>query len=69
MASTIKDIARETGLSLATISKYLNGGTLREKNRLAVKQAIEKLDYHVNGYARSLKSDKKPAQWASLFLN
>ncbi len=58
MASTIKDIARETGLSLATISKYLNGGTLREKNRLAVKQAIEKLDYHVNGYARSLKSDK-----------
>ena len=24
--ATIKDIARETGLSLATISKYLNGG-------------------------------------------
>lgn len=33
MAATIKDIARETGLSLATISKYLNGGNLREKNR------------------------------------
>ena len=31
MAATIKDIARETGLSLATISKYLNGGALREK--------------------------------------
>lgn len=31
MAATIKDIARETGLSLATISKYLNGGNLREK--------------------------------------
>ena len=29
MAATIKDIARETGLSLATISKYLNGGVLR----------------------------------------
>ena len=36
MAATIKDIARETGLSLATISKYLNGGNLREKNRAAI---------------------------------
>lgn len=58
MAATIKDIARETGLSLATISKYLNGGALREKNRLAVERAIEKLDYHVNEYARGLKSNK-----------
>ena len=41
MAATIKDIARETGLSLATISKYLNGGGLREKNRLAVVAAIQ----------------------------
>ena len=40
MAATIKDIARETGLSLATISKYLNGGELREKNRIAVEAAI-----------------------------
>ena len=48
MAATIKDIARETGLSLATISKYLNGGNLREKNRAAIEAAIKKLDYHVN---------------------
>ena len=47
MAATIKDIARETGLSLATISKYLNGGNLREKNRAAIEAAIKKLDYHV----------------------
>ena len=26
MAATIKDIARRTGLGLATISKYINGG-------------------------------------------
>ena len=58
MASTIKDIARETGLSLATISKYLNGGSLREKNRQAIEQAIRKLDYHVNEYARGLKSNR-----------
>ena len=63
MASTIKDIARETGLSLATISKYLNGGSLREKNRQAIEQAIRKLDYHVNEYARGLKSNRA-APWA-----
>ncbi len=32
--STIKDVARRTGLSLSTISKYLNGGNVREENRL-----------------------------------
>ena len=58
MAATIKDIARETGLSLATISKYINGGNLREKNRVAIERAIKKLDYHVNEYARGLKSKK-----------
>ena len=30
----MKDIARETGLGLATISSYLNGGNVREKNRI-----------------------------------
>jgi DNA-binding LacI/PurR family transcriptional regulator len=33
MPSTMKDIARETGLSLATISKYLNGGNVLERNK------------------------------------
>lgn len=58
MAATIKDIARETGLSIATISKYVNGGTLKEKNRIAVERAVKKLDYHVNEYARGLKSNR-----------
>ena len=34
--STIKDVARRTGLSLSTISKYLNGGSVREENRIAI---------------------------------
>lgn len=58
MSVTLKDIARETGLSVATVSKYINGATLKEKNRIAVEQAIEKLGYTVNEYARSLKSNK-----------
>ncbi len=58
MASTIKDIARETGLSIATVSKYMNGATLREKNRIAIERAVKKLNYTVNEYARGLKSNK-----------
>ncbi|HBC27086.1 MAG TPA: LacI family transcriptional regulator, partial [Ruminococcaceae bacterium] len=56
MSATIKDIARETGLSIATISKYMNGATLREKNRVAIERAVKKLNYTVNEYARGLKS-------------
>ena len=31
--ATIKDVARITGLSLGTISKYMNGGTVKRKNQ------------------------------------
>lgn len=58
MAVTLKDIARETGLSVATVSKYMNGAALREKNRAAIERAVKKLDYTVNEYARGLKSNK-----------
>ena len=34
MAATMKDIAKRTGLGLATISSYFNGGNVREKNRV-----------------------------------
>lgn len=58
MAATIKDIAKETGLGLATISSYLNGGNVREKNRIKIEKAIEELDYEVNEMARGLKTNK-----------
>ena len=58
MAATMKDIANKTGLGLATISKYLNGGSVREKNRLAIEKAIAELDFTVNEFARSLKTSK-----------
>ncbi len=54
----MKDIANRTGLGLATISKYLNGGTVREKNRIAIERAIGELDFTVNEFARSLKTSK-----------
>lgn len=58
MSVTLKDIAKETGLSVATISKYVNGVSLKEKNRVAVERAIKKLGYTANEYARGLKSNK-----------
>ena len=56
--STIKDVARRTGLSLSTISKYLNGGNVREENRLAIDAAVTELGYSVNVFARSLKANR-----------
>lgn len=56
--ATIKDIARETGLGLATISKYLNGGRVLEKNKIAIEQAIDRLGYTVNEFARGLKTSR-----------
>jgi len=56
MPSTMKDLARETGLGLATLSKYFNGGTVREKNRLLIEAAVKKLHYVPNEVARSLKT-------------
>ena len=44
----MKDIARRTGLGLATISSYFNGGNVREKNRIKIEEAIEELHYEVN---------------------
>lgn len=58
MAVTIKDIAKETGLSLSTISKYLNHKSIQEKNRILIEDAIKRLDYHPNRIAQSLRSEK-----------
>lgn len=58
MPVTIKDVAKETGLSIATISKYLNGGNVLEENRSAIDGAVEKLGYKVNALARGLKTNR-----------
>ncbi len=58
MATTIKDIAKHTGLGLATISSYLNGGNVRTENRIKIEEAIELLNFEVNEVARGLKTNK-----------
>lgn len=55
---TIKDVARMAGVAPSTISKYINGGTVRKENADAIREAISALDYHVNPFARSLKTQR-----------
>ena len=58
MSVTIKDIARETGLTAATISAYFNGASVRPYNREKIDKAVEKLGYIRNDYARALRTHK-----------
>ena len=59
--ATIKDVARLAGVSVSTISKYLNGGNVLEENAEAIRKAIAELDYRVNPFARSLKTQRSRA--------
>ena len=56
--ATIKDVAREAGVSIATVSRVLNkSSTVREDLADRVNSAIEKLGYYPNSIARTLKND------------
>ncbi len=56
MAATYKDIRRVTGLSLATISKFYNGGNVLEVNRDLIERAAADLGFQINPVARGLRS-------------
>jgi DNA-binding LacI/PurR family transcriptional regulator len=56
---TIKDVARQAGVSVTSASYALNGtGTISESTRQRVKAAAEALNYHPNAFARSLITHK-----------
>ena len=57
-APTMKDVASEAGVALSTVSKVVNGLSVREPYKTKVEEAIQKLDYHINSYAKGLKADK-----------
>lgn len=54
--ATIKDVAKHAGLSMATVSKYLNGIKVQDKNKAAIDAAISALGYSVNELARGLRT-------------
>lgn len=61
--ATVKDIAERAGLGMATVSKYLNGGRVREQNRAAIEKAIRELGYQGGPRVR-LPSPAAPPRWA-----
>lgn len=55
--ATIRDIAKNAGVSVGTVSNYLNNAErLADKTRIRISEAIEELGYYPNVAARSLKS-------------
>ena len=56
--ATIKDVARMAGVSMSTVSKYINGKTVRPECAEVIRAAIDRLDYRVNPFARSLKTQR-----------
>ena len=57
-APTMKDVAREAGVALGTVSKVINGIPVGESYRIRVEEAIVKLNYRINSYAKGLKSNQ-----------
>lgn len=59
MATSIKDVAREAGVSIATVSRVLNDiDVVNEDTKKKVLDAIKKLGYRPNIVARSLKTQR-----------
>ncbi|GFH43207.1 catabolite control protein A [Lactococcus hodotermopsidis] len=56
---TIYDVAREAGVSMATVSRVVNGNqNVKEVTRRKVLDVIDRLDYRPNAVARGLASKK-----------
>lgn len=53
---TITDVAKRVGVSVATISRYLSGFTVR--NAEDIREAISELNYRPSAAARNLKSGR-----------
>jgi len=60
--ATLSEVAKEAGVSMTTASRVLNdrptGIPISEKTRKKVLKTAEKLDYHPNIFARSLRTKK-----------
>lgn len=56
---TMHDVAKEADVSIATVSRVINGAEgVSNKLEKRVKQAMKKLHYHPSSLARSLKQQK-----------
>lgn len=57
--TTIRDVAKKAGVSVATVSRFLNGnGYVSQEAATAVQSAVKELNYELNTVARSLTTKK-----------
>lgn len=57
--NTIKDVAKLAGVSIATVSRYVNNPTsIKIQNQKSVGKAVEELNYHPFIFARRLAGGK-----------
>ena len=57
MRITLKDVAREAGVSVTLISKFLNNnpnGRMSPETREKIEETLRRLNYHPSELARSL---------------
>ncbi|MBQ6562466.1 MAG: LacI family DNA-binding transcriptional regulator [Clostridiales bacterium] len=54
----MKDVAREAGVALGTVSNVFNGAPVGSEYRRRVEEAALRLGYSVNSYARGLRADR-----------
>ncbi len=55
---TIIDVAKRARVSIATVSRVLNGVHVREESRVRVQKAVQRLSYRHNKIARGLVTGK-----------
>ena len=61
--TTLKDVAREAGVTPATVSYVINntpGQSIRPETRKRVLEAARKLKYAPNAHARTLRNHHSP---------
>lgn len=59
MSLTIKDVAKEAGVSIATVSKVINGKpSISEPTRQRVLEVIRRLNYHPNAQASNFARER-----------
>lgn len=62
MATTLKDVAKEAGLAVETVSRVLNNrGYISEKTKKKVYDAMQKIGYRPNIVARTLSKGRSDA--------
>lgn len=67
-APTMKDVAREAGVALGTVSKVVNGLPVGESYRLRVEDAIRKLNYQVNSLTSPFLLPTRLRRWWMIAL-